>query len=162
HRGPQEMELSKPRWSEDPASLDQLVNQGSFAAGFGGPVIGNRESTSFVQRVLAEVRDTLRKQPDLEAEVGRLHTYLALLETAKHYLMKGYFLIRRILLELDRRHNLQGGIFYLTPEELPQLIKGEDFATTIAQRRKRRELALSLEVPQVLFSDDLEAIGRQL
>src|SRR5262249_24285581 len=53
HRGPQEMELSKPRWSEEPAALDQLLNQGSFAAGFGGPVIGSRESTSFVQRVQA-------------------------------------------------------------------------------------------------------------
>src|SRR5262249_11356432 len=158
-RGPQEMELSKPRWSEEPAALDELVNQGSFAAGFGGPVIANRESTSFVQRVQAEVRETLRKHPDLEQEVARLHTCLALRETAKHYLMKGYFLSRRILVELDRRHNLRGGIFYLTPDELPRLIKGEDFSTTIAQRQKRRELALSLEAPQVLFSDDLEAIG---
>jgi pyruvate,water dikinase len=162
HRGPQEMELSKPRWAEESAALDELVNQGTFAAGFGGPVIANRESTSFVQRVQAEVRETLRKQPDLEQEVARLHTYLALRETTKHYLMKGYFLIRRILVELDRRHKLNGGIFYLTPDELPRLIKGEDFSTTIAQRQKRRELTLSLEAPQVLFSDDLEAIGRQL
>jgi pyruvate,water dikinase len=89
-----------------------------------------------------------------------LHDLLALRETGKHYLMRGYALIRRVLGELDRRHKLEGGIFFLTPEELPRLIQGEDFAGVIAARCRRRELALSLEVPPVLFSDDLEAIGR--
>jgi pyruvate,water dikinase len=75
--------------------------------------------------------------------------------------MMGYALIRRVLCELDRRHSLEGGIFFLTPEELPRLIQGEDPAAVIAARRKRRELALSLELPPVIFSDDLEAIGRK-
>jgi pyruvate,water dikinase len=74
--------------------------------------------------------------------------------------MKGYALIRRILVELDRRFRLSGGIFYLTPEELPELEGGADLSERIAGRRRRRLVALSLEVPQVLFSDDLEAIGR--
>jgi phosphohistidine swiveling domain-containing protein len=163
HRGPQEMELSRPRWGEDSSALDQLTKQGTFAAGFGGPPISsNRETTSFRQRIAAEVRKTLQQQPGLEQEVAQLHTYLALRETSKHYLMKGCAQIRRYLLELDRRHSLQGGIFYLTPDELPKLIKGEDLTGRIAQRKKRREIALSLEAPQVIFSDDLEAIGREM
>ena len=89
-----------------------------------------------------------------------IFAYLALRETGKHYLMKGYALIRRILVELDRRHHLDGGIFFLTPDELPRLARGEDLSRLIGERRRRREIALSLEVPQVLFSDDLEAIGR--
>jgi pyruvate,water dikinase len=163
HRGPQEMELARPRWAEDHAALDQLVNQGTFAVGFGGPVgIGSRESTSFRQRVAAEVRDILRQRPDLEAEVARLHTYLALRETGKHYLMRGYAIIRRDLLELDRRYQLQGGIFFLTIDELPRLLQGIDLGGAIGGRKKRRSIALSLEAPQVLFSDDLEAIGREI
>jgi pyruvate,water dikinase len=56
---------------------------------------------------------------------------------------------------------LDGGIFDLTtPDELWQLTKGENLKVLIAERRCRRESALSLEVAQVLFSDDLEAIGR--
>src|SRR5207253_7326960 len=94
-------------------------------------------------------------------ELQSLHTYLGLRETAKHYLMKGYALIRRILVELDQRYRLDGGIFFLLPEEVPQLVAGENLSHLIAQRRRRRDLLLSLEVPQVLFSDDLEAIGRQ-
>ncbi|MBL8798945.1 MAG: hypothetical protein JNM56_33985 [Planctomycetia bacterium] len=163
HRGPQEMELSRPRWGEDHTALDQLTKQGSFAAGFGGPPLSsNRETTSFRQRIAAEVRKTLQEQPGLEQEVAQLHTYLALRETSKHYLMKGCAQIRRYLLELDRRHHLNGGIFYLTPGELPKLIQGVDPTNVIAQRKKRRELALSLEAPQVIFSDDLEAIGREM
>jgi pyruvate,water dikinase len=62
--------------------------------------------------------------------------------------------------ELDRRHGLRGGVFFLTPEELPRLLGGEDLSSLISGRRRRRAAALSLEVPTVLFSDDLDAIGR--
>jgi pyruvate,water dikinase len=89
-----------------------------------------------------------------------MHTYLGLRETAKHHFMRGYALIRRALVELDRRHRLNGGIFFLTPDELPRLAQGEDFGAVIAERRRRRAAALTLEVPPVLFSDDLEAVGR--
>jgi pyruvate,water dikinase len=94
--------------------------------------------------------------PDVQA----MHVHLGLRETAKHFLMRGYAQIRRALVELDRRHRLQGGIFYLTPEELPRLTAGEDLSELIAGRKRRRAAALSLEAPAVLFSDDLEALGR--
>ena len=74
--------------------------------------------------------------------------------------MMGYALIRRILVELDRRHENDGSIFFLLPEELPRLVVGENLSALANERRRRRMLALSLDVPQVLFSDDLEAIGR--
>jgi len=161
HRGPREMELSQPRWAEDPSSLDQLTHHGSSALTH-DRAMGDRESTSFRQRVQAEVRKILAQRPALEVEIANLHTFLALRETAKHYLMKGYAEIRRILVELDRRSHLAGGIFYLTPDELPRLVKGEDLTGLIAERKKRRTVALSLEAPQVLFSDDLQAIGRPM
>jgi pyruvate,water dikinase len=161
HRGHREMELSQPRWAEDPSSLDQLAGHGSSALSHGRPM-SDRETTSFRQRVQAEVRKILSQRPALETEVANLHTFLALRETAKHYLMKGYAQIRRVLVELDQRYRLDGGIFFLEPHELPRLVRGEDFSGLIAWRKKRREIALSLEAPQVLFSDDLEAIGRPM
>jgi pyruvate,water dikinase len=91
-----------------------------------------------------------------------LRTYLTLRETAKHYFMKGYALIRGCLVELDHRYHLNGGIFYLVREELSRLVAGEDFSILIAERSRRRLLALSLEVPPVIFSDDLDAIGRHV
>jgi pyruvate,water dikinase len=92
---------------------------------------------------------------------------MALRETAKHHMLRGYALIRRALVELDGRFKLDGGIFFLTPNLLPDLIepKGEsgsgDYEHLIEGRRQERKVALSLPVPMVLFSDDLDAIGRE-
>jgi pyruvate,water dikinase len=151
HRGPREMELSEPRWGEA-FILSTTGDKGL-------PVADASGSYNARDRILAEPK-LAQQRAALASDLDGLHDLLALRETAKHYFMMGYALIRRVLCELDRRHKLEGGIFFLTPEELPRLIQGEDFAGVIAARRRRRELALSLEVPPVLFSDDLEAIGR--
>ena len=57
---------------------------------------------------------------------------------------------------------MNGGIFYLTPADFGDLLAGKDLSGPIAEARKRRQTELSLEVPPVLFSDDLDAIGRPL
>jgi pyruvate,water dikinase len=154
HRGSQEMELAQPRWAEDPAAPSRLVAPGS------GSLAASGDSRALWERIAEEAKLPAAKRTMLEPDFHALQTYLGLRETAKHYLMKGYALIRRILVELDQRFNLGGGIFFLTPAELPGLVAGQDMGSLIAQRRRRRTLALSLEVPQVLFSDDLKAIGR--
>jgi pyruvate,water dikinase len=159
HRGSAEMELAQPRWSEDHAALDRLAGQQQGHATAHGASV-DRKATW--QRIADEARIPAWQRPTLESELDALHDYLGLRETGKHYLMKGYAQIRRILVELDRRHGSNGGIFYLTPEDLPRLAKGEDLSSLIAARRRRREVALSQEVPRVLFSDDLEAIGRRV
>ncbi len=113
-------------------------------------------------RVAAEAKLAGPFRDQLVAGVARLRTYLGLREAGKHYLLLGYAVIRRALVELDRRYGLNGGIWFLTPADLPELIAGKDLTATIAAARKRRQTELSLEVPPVLFSDDLEAIGRPL
>jgi pyruvate,water dikinase len=150
HRGSDEMELSRPRWAEDPSTLGP---PGALAAGHG-------EAPSAEERLKAEPRLNAEQRPLVLEELAALHGYLGLRESAKHYLMYGYALIRKALVELDRRHGLAGGLFFLTPEELPMLLAGQDLSARVAGRRRRRALALGLEVPPVLFSDDLEAIGR--
>jgi pyruvate,water dikinase len=64
--------------------------------------------------------------------------------------------------ELDRRLGLNGGIFFLTPTDFPDLLAGKDLSGKIAAARKQRQTELSLEVPPVLFSDSLEVIGQAL
>jgi pyruvate,water dikinase len=157
HRGFQEMELAQPRWQEEEHALSRLV---------AGPVADQAapppDWKTTWDRIATEAQLSSLQRTVLTGEVESLRTYLALRETGKHYLLVGYAQLRRILLELDSRFQLGGGIFYLLPSELPRLSAGENLQQLIEERRRRRRIALSLEVPQVLFSDDLEAIGRPI
>ncbi len=166
HRGSQEMELSQPRWAEDHATLDRLTSEPEAPAREPALLAGASGSeAALLERIAAACKLTAGQRQAFAQELQSLQTYMGLREAAKHYLMHGYALVRRYLVELDRRYGLAGGIFFLTPDELPTLIKAESAPGTltgrIAQRRRRRAQALKLFVPQVLFSDDLEAIGRE-
>ena len=161
-RGWQEMELAQPRWSEQPEGLESLLaSQAQCDSDLA------REPTDHSDKIIAELKlKSAAKPAKFEAELRKkVHAwgnFVALRETAKHHFMTGYFLIRECLLELDYRHRLEGGIFYLVREELPRLVAGEDFSNLVADRQRRRTLALSLYLPPVLFSDDLDAIGRRV
>jgi pyruvate,water dikinase len=156
HRGPAEMELASPRWAEDSGTLDHLPR---------GTSQREDQQTTPTQRwekITAQAKLSSLERSTLDPQVLAMQTYEGLRETAKHYLLRGYLEIRRTLLEFDRRYALHGGVFYLTPGELARLSAGEDLWGLITERRRRRAVCLSLEAPPVLFSDDLEAIGRPL
>jgi rifampicin phosphotransferase len=154
HRGTNEMELAQPRWSEAPQELDKLVRGATGREH--GATAGDVEKIADEGKLGGPFRDQFKQK------VQRLRTYLGLREAGKHYLLMGYAVIRRALVELDRRFQLNGGIWFLTPDDLPELIAGADLTSKISAARKLRQTQLSLEVPPVLFSDDLDAIGRPL
>lgn len=170
HRAVDEFELAQPRWREDPTYLEQIVSsfqqsglqtpstESSFPTDDGAKQqIEQRESAE------KELTEHLRNQTGLRKQIAReldlTRTYMPFRETAKFYLILGYEQIRRALLELDRRYQLDGGIFYLVPDELRQLVNGEVFRDVITARKTKRELLLQIEVPDVVFSDALDQIG---
>jgi pyruvate,water dikinase len=161
HRGPDEMELACPRWSEEEGAIELLTGGSEEVAG-----ASQNAWRAAWEKFAEEARLLPTERTAVEGELQQLQHYVSLRETAKHYLLRGYALIRRALVELDRRYNLQGGIFYLTPPDLPRLVAApagqapQELLDLLAQRRRRRAVALSLYVPHVLFSDDLEALDR--
>lgn len=165
HRGVDEFELAQRRWREDTTYLEQIIE--SFRQENAGIPLsqGSGAKQQTEQRELAEVelaelvkgKKGLGKQ--IESELNFTRRYMPFRETAKFYLMLGYEQIRRALLALDCRYELDGGIFYLAPDELQQLIGGKAFGDLIARRKMERELMLQIEVPDVIFSDALEDIG---
>jgi len=156
HRTTNEMELSQPRWSETPEELSRLVGAARPAMATTPGQDSDWEKIATEAKLIGPVHDQLK------VHVERLRTYLGLREAGKHYLLLGYAVIRRILVELDRRFTLNGGLFFLTPADFPALLAGTDLTAKVADARKRRQTELSLELPPVLFSDDLAAIGRPL
>ena len=173
HRAVDEFELAQPRWREDTAYLEQIVasfqqsglqtpsTESTFPTDDGAKQqIEQRESAEKELTTRLENKRGLRKQ--IESELDFTRTYMPFRETAKFYLMLGYEQIRRALLELDRRYQLDGGIFYLVPDELQQLINGKVFNDVIATRKMKRERVLQIEVPDVIFSDSLDQIGASM
>jgi phosphohistidine swiveling domain-containing protein len=173
HRGRNEMELASPRWSEIPPTRSDSVRATSPSGGEVG-VVANQIGVH-AQGVLhlppggggrrvSEANTVgggdFALDPMQQKWLKHLRTYIGLREAGKHTMLMGYAVIRRALVELDSRLRLNGGIFHLHRPELAELVAGKDFTTVIAQRKKRRAIELSLELPTVLFSDDLDAIGR--
>ena len=167
HRGRNEMELAQSRWSEDPDAVELLKGmkaRGQLSPGFeelAARIEALAPTPQVVwHRVAAEAKLTGPARDAAGRWADRLRTYLGLREAGKHYLMLGYAVIRRALVELDTRFKLQGGVFYLLPAELDELLAGADLSARIAERKRRRRVELGLEVPPALFSDDLDAVGR--
>ena len=168
HRAVGEFELAQPRWREDTTYLEQIVasfqqkNDGTSLSKSADAKqqIEQRESAEKELTTRLENKTGLRKQ--IESELDFTRTYMPFRETAKFYLMLGYEQIRRPLLELDRRYQLDGGIFYLVPNELQQLINGEVFNDVITTRKMKRERVLQIEVSDVIFSDSLDQIGTSM
>ena len=167
HRAVDEFELARPRWREGTTYLEQVIAsfqqetpsrsvQPEYASHFARQV-GQRQAA---ETELSELlKDKANSQKQIENELDFTRRYMPFRETAKFYLMLGYEQIRRALVELDNRYELEGGIFYLVPDELERLISGDDFGNIIATRRTQRELLLQIEMPDVIFSDALEQIG---
>ena len=170
HRAVDEFELAQPRWREDTTYLERVI--ASFQREASGTDKQQENTAHFArqveQRESAEAelsaglgdKANLRKQ--IESELDFTRRYMPFRETAKFYLMLGYEQMRHALLELDNRYELDGGVFYLVPDELAQLIDGEVFGEVIASRRAQRELMLQVEMPDVIFSDALEDMGKPM
>jgi pyruvate,water dikinase len=154
HRGPQEMELAQPRWSEIPDELP--TSRGAVPATEIKPV-------SLGDVVNLQQHSALR--PRLESALERARTYLALRESSKHHLMLGFERLRAIFRQIGRRIGIGDDIFYLTLSETGNTHRPparEDLLPKIKANKCRRQILLSLPTPPVLFSDDLEAIGRPI
>ncbi len=162
HRCRNEMELAQPRWSEDPVAVAKLrghapkSNSGFDAIAAQIETVGKLTNDDLWKRIANEARLVGSPRLGGAKTAENLRILLGVREAAKHYLLMGYAVIRRVLVELDGRLKLNGGIFYLRPEELTIV----DLGSIIADRKRSRQILLSHEVPTVLFSDDLDAIGR--
>ena len=158
HRAAGELELATPRWREEP---EQVRAMAEALRGTACPARRVDEARARRQAAQADVERQLgSRAATLRAELDVARRYAPFRENPKHYFLMEYELIRAGLLELGKRCGIDDGVFYLVPDELPRLAAGEDLGDRIRQRRRRRRLALQVPVPEVIFSDDLEAIGR--
>ncbi len=143
HRGPDEMELARPRWSE-----------------LGVPQVGMVAPAPSIEAVAGPAGESVgdRRVGELVEQARGL---TALRESSKHYLMLGTARLRQLLLLFGAVTGLGDEVFWLEWDELAGVVAGREFRALTAERRRRRSLLLGLPVPRVVFSDDLEALGRE-
>ena len=164
HRTVGEFELAQPRWREDTSFIHKMIEifRTSESA---DPVERLETQKNERQRAEGELADLLSSskssymRKNIEQELEYTQRYMPFRETAKFYIMLGYELIRKGLLEISRRYELDDDIFHLTPDELPSLVEGRQLSDRIAQRKKRRQQLLKIPLPEVIFSDALDEIG---
>ena len=163
HRSLGEFELAQPRWREDPSYVEQIVSSfrtnpdANPAKHLQAQEINRTKAKSRLARL--RVGQAAAFQKKIDRALNLTQRYMPFRETAKFHLMLGYELIRKALLELNRRYQLDGGIFYLEPDELDRLTQGEDLQSVIAERKTTRSRSLTIELPDVIYSDILNRIG---
>ncbi|QDK41995.1 phosphoenolpyruvate synthase [Bacteriovorax stolpii] len=145
HRGPGELELSNPRWSElkEKAFLKVSINNKSE--------LKNQE-----QSVEKEI-DSLKtyKKEIIKKEWILLKEMLELREQWKMLLLSPYSHIRFIALEISRRNNLGDAIFWLNFQEI---LAGNLSIELAKKRKKNSELSKSISLPTILELAKIEEI----
>jgi pyruvate,water dikinase len=165
HRAVEEMELSRPRWREDPSYLNQIlaVYRGSSAV---SPEDQHHRNVARRREAEQRLPETLREWgglsllDDIRADMADAQAMLPYRESGKHYLMLGYETIRQPLAELGRRWDLGRDVFFLTLDELDGYeARRAELAPVLAGRKIRWQSSRRLEMPVVIDSARLEDVG---
>jgi pyruvate,water dikinase len=165
HRAAGEMELSEPRWREDSTYLEQVIAQIRRSQGRSMTEI-HRENVRKFEEAKSALPASLAKwggssfAEEIDEHLAEARALLPCRETAKHFLMMGYELIRLALLELARRWDTGNDIFFLHLDELEQFeSRREELQTQISRRKTRWKSAQRLELPDVIDSEHLSHLG---
>jgi pyruvate,water dikinase len=164
HRAVHEMELAEPRWREDRQQVEPALR--GMRAGGRSPADIHREHAQKRAQVEAELPGVLRQwggssfREEIEQKLRQAQLLLGYRESAKHYLMMGYELLRLAILELSRRWDLGRDIFFLQLDELPQFERDRSrLEDALAGRKVRWQALQRLDLPAVIDSSDLERLG---
>ncbi len=164
HRAFNEMELAEPRWREDAQQLEPVLR--AMRLGDRSPLEIHQEHAAERARLEAALPDVLAQwggsslREEIEAKLRRAQALLGYRESAKHYLMMGYELLRLAILELARRWDLGRDVFFLRLDELEQFERdAARLEDEIARRKLRRQSLQRLDMPDVIDSENLDNLG---
>jgi phosphoenolpyruvate synthase/pyruvate phosphate dikinase len=162
-----EIDITRPRWSERPSTLVPMLlgNIENFEPGAGARRFeqGRQEARAKEQELLERLRalpDGEGKAEEAKRMIDRVRTFIGYREYPKYGMVSRYFVYKQALLEeaerLAQTHVLgeNEDIFYLTFQELHDVVRSNQVDDTLIRQRKdafRSYQALS--PPRVLTSD---------
>ena len=167
-----EIDITRPRWSERPATLLPLLlgNIRNFEPGAGARRFeqGRQEAARKEEELLERLRalpDGARKAEETKRMIDRVRTFIGYREYPKYGMISRYFVYKQALLEEAERLvragvlREKGDIFYLRLQELHDVVRTHRVDDRlIRQRRDAFRSYRALTPPRVLTSDG-EAIA---
>lgn len=153
HRGPGELDLINPRWSEFGTEAFNVKHQAV-----------QKKKTMRLLKVEEEIQslDTLKKSVILQ-EWRLLKDLLELREQWKMELLKPYAHLRFMLNEIGKRLGVGADIHWLRLSELKQLHDGsktvEDLREKILDRKQRFHVFKKMSFPEIISLAEIEEVA---
>ena len=162
-----EIDITRPRWSERPTTLVPVIlgNIKNFEPGAGEQRFeqGRQEAWTKEQELLERLRalpDGEQKAEEAKRMIDRVRTFIGYREYPKYGMVSRYFVYKQALLEeagrLVQAHVLRDkeDIFYLTFQELQEVVRANQVDDQLIQQRKDAFRSYqALTPPRVLTSD---------
>ncbi|MEU5237928.1 rifamycin-inactivating phosphotransferase [Streptomyces lydicus] len=168
-----EIDITRPRWRERPTTLVPVIldNVRNFEPGAAERRFeqGRQKAQKKEQDVLARLRalpDGDRKADETKRMIDRVRTFIGYREYPKYGIVSRYFVYKQALME-EAERLVQAGvlpekedIFYLTFQELHDVVRSNQVDDQIVQQRKDAfRTYQALTPPRVLTSDGEAVTG---
>ncbi|MFE7271880.1 rifamycin-inactivating phosphotransferase [Streptomyces sp. NPDC057623] len=168
-----EIDITRPRWRERPSTLVPVIldNVRIFEPGAAERRFeqGRRNALEKEQDVLSRLRalpDGERKADETKRMIDRVRTFIGYREYPKYGVISRYFVYKRALLEEAERLVRAGvlpeqeDIFYLTFQELHDVVRSNQADDQLIQQRKEAFRSYhALTPPRVLTSEGEAVTG---
>ncbi|MER8003460.1 rifamycin-inactivating phosphotransferase [Streptomyces sp. NPDC095613] len=167
-----EIDITRPRWRERPATLVPLIldNVRNFESGAAERRFeqGRQKARKKEQDVLSRLRalpDGGQKADEAKRMIDRVRTFIGYREYPKYGIISRYFVYKQALLEeaerLVRANVLpeKEDIFYLTFQELHDVVRSNQADDRLIQRRKEDFRSYHALTPPRVLTSDGEAVS---
>ncbi|MGZ3809665.1 MAG: PEP/pyruvate-binding domain-containing protein, partial [Bacteriovorax sp.] len=144
HRGPGELELSHPRWSELGDKTFYNLTKGTV------------KKSSDID-VLQDIRDLKTyKKLAIENEWTLLKEMLELREAWKMALLRPYAELRALALQIAKRENLEDTIFW---HDYLEIAKGDFNKERANERKEKANILKSISLPPIISLNELQTLA---
>jgi pyruvate,water dikinase len=167
-----EIDITKPRWSERPATLVPVIlgNVRNFGPGAGQRrfELGQRNAEEKERDLLTRLRvlpDGAAKADEAKQLIDRIRTFAGYREYPKYFMISRYFVYKQALLgEAGRlvgsgvlRH--REDIFFLTLQELRDVVRANRADDRLIRQRESAHRSYAALTPPRVLTSDGEAIA---
>ncbi|MEV7377670.1 rifamycin-inactivating phosphotransferase [Streptomyces lydicus] len=166
-----EIDITRPRWRERPTTLVPVIldNVRNFEPGAAERRFeqGRQKAQKKEQDVLSRLRalpDGDRKADETKRMIDRVRTFIGYREYPKYGIVSRYFVYKQALME-EAERLVQAGvlpekedIFYLTFQELHDVVRSNQVDDQIVQQRKEAFRSYDALTPPRVLTSDGEAV----